>query len=175
MNLFPDNDIRHWLKMAYEFAAKSPDPSTQNGAVIVSRTGVPIGYGFNRFATGLIDTPERLADRAQKYPRTVHAEVTSIWSAIRNGYAKHLPDATMFIAWYACDRCAIDIIESGIRHIIGHRQHPGALHQHSKWAPLVATGLDMLKEAGVVCEYFDDGGVPIYGQPIRLDYKEWVP
>lgn len=69
-----DEQSAKYLRAAYAEALKSVDPSTQNGAVLVHPTAGIIGRGHNRFATGVVTTPERLADRAQKYPRTAHAE-----------------------------------------------------------------------------------------------------
>jgi dCMP deaminase len=177
--MFP-NDLRDeksvfYLKQAYAEASKSADPSTQNGAVLVSADGLIIGRGYNRFAKGVKTTPERLADRNLKYPRTAHAEKNAIWDAIHNGYLDLLDNATLYVAWYACDRCADTILESGIRRVVGHRQHPGVITLHSKWAALVEAGLDMLQEGGVECLYYDDGGKGLGCEPLLLDYKLWTP
>lgn len=164
-----------FLRKAYTEACKSVDPSTQNGAVLVAIDGTIIGRGHNRFATGVVTTPERLADRSQKYPRTAHAEENAIWDAVRNGYAHQLPTSTLYVAWYACEKCSVAILESGVRKVVGHRQHPGVVTLHSKWAALVEVGLDMLNEGGVECQYYSDEGKGLGCKPLLLDYKLWTP
>jgi dCMP deaminase len=174
MNDLTDDVTRGLLKEAYAEATKSQDPSTQNGAVLAWSDKI-IGRGYNRFACGVVQTPERLADRSQKYPRTAHAEENAIWDAVRNGHGDLLDEATLYVAWYACEKCAVAILESGVRRVVGHRQHPGVLTLHSKWASLVEVGLDMLREGGVDCRYYDDQGKGLGCQPLLLDYKHWNP
>lgn len=170
-----DEQSAKYLRAAYAEALKSVDPSTQNGAVLVHPTAGIIGRGHNRFATGVVTTPERLADRAQKYPRTAHAEENAFWDAARFGYGPVFPYCTLYVAWYCCEKCAVAILESGVRHVVGHREHPGVLNLHSKWATLVAIGLEMLNEGGVKCEYYTDEGKGLGCQPLLLDYKLWTP
>lgn len=162
------------LRAAYHEATRSKDPSTQNGAVLVHPVVGIIGVGCNRFALGVAETAERLNDRALKYPRVCHAEEGALWDAVRLGNAYYIKDSTLYVVWYACEHCAIAIIESGVRRVVGHLQHPGVAHQHSKWAAFVAVGLEMLNEAGVECLYYDDGGKGLNCDPLRLDYKLWT-
>lgn len=165
--------VAQCLLEAYREAAKSPDPSTQNGAVVVGPCGAILGRGHNRFARGIDPRPDRLADRAQKYARTVHAESSALWDAIRNGHAGLLPRATLYVCWYACDDCAKHILEAGVRRVVGHADHPGFADPHGKWGKLVEAGLDMLAEAGVARGRHAG---PIAGAPpIRIDYKPWSP
>lgn len=170
-----DDNSRYFLNEAYKEATKSVDPSTQNGAVLVSLGGNIIGRAHNRFARGVVTTPERLADRNEKYPRTFHAEEGAIWDAVNNGHADALPLATLFVAWYACDKCACTILESGVKKVVGHREHPGVINLHSKWAQVVKIGLNMLEEGGVSCKYYSDQGKPFNCEPLLLDYKKWQP
>lgn len=169
-----DEVSRDYLRQAYLEAWFSPDPSTQNGAVLVSE-GLVIGKGYNRFARGVIQTPERLADRNQKYPRTAHAEENAIWSAVRTGFGTMISNSTLYVAWYACEKCAVAILESGVKRVVGHRQHPGVLNLHSKWANCVEIGLSMLREGGVECLYYNDEGKGMDCLPLLLDYKSWKP
>lgn len=164
-----------YLRLAYRQARLSRDPSTQNGSCLVAADGQVIGLAYNRFAFGVHETEERLNDRTQKYPRTQHAEEGAIWDSVRHGYAHLLPEATLYVAWYACEHCAVALLESGVRRVVGHLQHPGVAQQHSKWAESVAIGLEMLHESGVTCEYYDDGGKGLGCEPVRLDHKYWTP
>lgn len=167
---------REYLALAYEQAMRSKDPSTQQGAIIVSQKGCVIGQGYNRFGAGLLESPARLVDRSRKYPRMVHAEAAAIWDAVRCGHVGLLKTSTMYCPWFACAPCALMILESGIRAVVGHRDHPGFRDPHGDWAELVAIGLGMLDEAGVVCDYVE-GPVsgPRSGLEIRVDKQPFRP
>lgn len=159
------------LRRAYQEAVKSPDPSTQLGAVVVAHNGLVIGQEHNRFPLGYKATPERLADRESKRVCTVHAEVGAILAAVRWGHGDKLSLATLYCPWYACPTCAGVIIESGIRRVVGHGQHPG--NTHEAWRKSVEKGLEMLQDAGIVCDYVDGqiGG----GIKVRLNFETWEP
>jgi deoxycytidylate deaminase len=161
-----------YLLEAYEEARQSDDPSTQNGAVVVSAAGLVIGRGRNRFARGLPCDHARLGDRDYKYPRSCHAEKAAIYDALRRGHADLLPGATLYCPWYACQGCSVDILEAGIRTVIGHAEHPGNLDPHSVWGELVEEGLRNLSEAGVLCGYHS---AEIGAVPIRINYELWRP
>lgn len=162
----------HFLREAYAQAALSPDPSTQNGAVLVNGRGEIIGRGHNRFAAGVAATPGRLAVRAQKYPRTLHAEEGAIWDAVRDG--RNIEGATLYVGWFCCAHCAIAILESGIGKVVGHADHPGVVDQHGQWKALVEIGLGMLDEAGFPREYHSEPG-GLGCAPIRMNYEYWTP
>jgi len=85
----------HFLKLAYEHAKNaSPDPRTQNGAVIVNpNTSEIISYGANRFPDGIKNLPERLLPENKKN-YLEHAERDAIFSALRQG--KSTQGATLY-------------------------------------------------------------------------------
>lgn len=161
-----------YLRMAYDAARLSRDPSTQNGAVVVSKAGLVIGTGFNRFARGVPCDAARLADRGYKYPRACHAEKAAIYDALRRGHGDLLPGATLYCPWFACQGCSVDILEAGIRTVIGHADHVGNRDPHSVWGKLVEEGLRNLSEAGVFCGYYEG---PVGGAPILINYEPWRP
>lgn len=93
---------QQYLLMAYKEATKSPDPSTQNGAVIVTTAGT--AADCNRFPERVKITDARL-ERPLKYNFIEHAERNAIFSAAR----KQLPllGATMYVPWFACSDCTL--------------------------------------------------------------------
>jgi dCMP deaminase len=132
------------LRMAYRMAQKSPDTSTQNGAVLVGANSGIIGLGCNSFPQGVTTSDERWK-RPLKYSYVEHAERKVIYQAARAGHPTH--GATLYVAWYACADCARAIIEAGVKEVVGH-DHP--LHaSRDDWAASVALGRHMLNEAGV--------------------------
>lgn len=118
----------------------SKDPSTKVGAVLVDPdTRTILGTGYNGFPRGVRDDPERLADRAQKYPRIVHAEVNAILTASQSPRG-----ATIYTSPFApCNECAKTIIQAGIRRVVA----PAV--KIDRWSESNAIAAEMFSEAGV--------------------------
>ncbi len=149
---------REYLKLAYQQAYNSPDPSTQCGAVIVIEDDyeddIVMGEGCNGFHQGVKVTEERLCDRDKKLTFIEHAERTAIYHAIRDGYTGvHFRDSTMYAPWFACADCARAIIGVGIRKVVGHklcqRMTP------TRWEASIKDALTMFDEAGVEYSWWD--------------------
>jgi dCMP deaminase len=161
-----------FLHMAYEQAMKSPDPSTQQGAVLVTSEGHVIGRGHNHLATGTWDCPERLNDRNLKYPLITHAERDAIYNAINLGNGDAIAGAILYAPWAACERCAEVILELHVGRVVSHRNHPGINGKHPNWIELCKLGLQMLNEASVRVDYYDG---ELGCEPIRFNYGPWRP
>lgn len=131
---------------AYEHARSSPDPSTQNAAIITTESGFRV-YGVNTTPFGIHHRGDRL-QRPKKYDYVEHAERAAIYHAARAGVRTY--GATMYCPWYACTDCARAIIAAGIRRVVGHKlpEH----QKHPRWQESIAYALEMLREAGVVCD-----------------------
>jgi dCMP deaminase len=150
----------HYLALAYETAVFSTDPDTKNAAVIVSEKGERIG-GWNRIPQGLLCTSDRL-QRPEKYDWVLHAEHTAILNAARLGVYTY--KAVMYCPWFACDKCALSIVQSGIKRVVGHSYYYAAANP--LWDPLIDKGVKILEEGGVAMEWVES---PIRGAP-----KIWV-
>lgn len=140
---------RDYLTEAYILAREcSPDPSTQNGALLVdfnsSSKGIVVASAVNRFPDGVDFVNERTV-APLKYEYFEHAERNVIYDAAKNGIATH--GLTMYCAWAACADCARAIIQSGIAVLV---RHDCAGASHGKWADSIARADGMLQEAGVV-------------------------
>lgn len=144
-----DNKELLLLKLAYEEALKSPDPSTQNGALIISLDGQYM-RDCNRFPDGVQYLPERW-ERPDKYFWIEHAERNVIFACSKYGIATN--GATMVCGWAACSSCARAIIQAGIKTLITHKQ----AHDRSPdyWKKEIEIAMTMFKEAGVKVEFFD--------------------
>ena len=106
-------DIR-FLKLAEHIAAWSKDPSTKVGAVITDPNRRVVSLGYNGLPQGILDIPERMANRDLKYQLTVHAERNAILFAQRPLFG-----CTLYTwPFMSCSVCAAMIIQCGIvRHV----------------------------------------------------------
>lgn len=133
------------LRLAYREALRSPDPSTQNGAFLLTTNGYPLATTFacNDFPRGVEHTPERW-QRPLKYDIVGHAERNSIYAAAAAGVCT--TGTTMVAAWAACTQCAQAIISAGVRTLV---THVPADIEHEAWNESIALALCMLDEADV--------------------------
>lgn len=132
----------HFMSIAALCAAKSKDPSTKTGAVIVNNYNVIVGSGYNGFPRDVPDDANLLNNREEKYPRILHAELNAILNA-----SSSLRGCRIYV-WPApsCSQCAAAIIQSGIKQEIC----PSMPKDYSsRWASSVKTSQDMFHRARV--------------------------
>ena len=144
-----------YLARAYEQAARSPDPNSQNGAVTVHPDGTIVSYGCNTFPAGVQHTEERW-QRPLKYEFVCHAEVDACLSA-RTQFG-----LTLVCVIPACPACCSVIIKSGIKAVVGHQD---AADVHPEWKPKRDIGMAMLAEAGIPVRWHSG---PVPGPAIRI-------
>jgi len=106
-----------FMGIAIILAARSKDPSTRHGAVIVNQNHQIIGCGYNGFARGVSDdifpwtSPE-------KYDYVAHAE----GNAIDNSNIMTLEKCRIYLwsekGYLPCSQCAIRLIQKGISEVI---------------------------------------------------------
>lgn len=131
----------YFMGLAHLSAKRSKDPSTQVGAVIVSKEHRVVGIGYNGFPNGCNDDEfpwERDGDfGCTKYPYVVHAELNAILNSKQN-----LNGCSIYVSLFPCNECAKAIIQSGISRIV---------YESDKYANTDATiaSKRMLKAAGV--------------------------
>ena len=134
---------QRYLRLAYEVAQWSKDPSSKIGAVTVGAKGQVLSQGFNGFPRGLKDDFTRLHDRETKYKFVVHAEMNAIYNATYNGTS--LDGATLYVYGLPiCSECAKGVIQVGIKRVVMPNQKVDG-----KWL-----GSWMQSEA-----FFDEAGV----------------
>lgn len=137
-----DRAIGEHMAYAYRLAMKSPDPSTQNGAVIIAPFVGLVGEACNTFPPRV--TPR--LERPEKYAFIEHAERGAIYAALRNGL--HTNGATMICPWAACSDCARAIVLAGIRKLI-RRPRVELDGASARWDDSVQRGDTILRESGV--------------------------
>jgi dCMP deaminase len=162
MNL-SETEIKNILIRAYGIATKSPDPSSQNGAILISSFGQV--FACNEFPEGV--TP-RFDEK--KLWTIAHSERNCIYTAAKFGISTK--DSTLVCPWFACCDCAIAIIQSGIVRVIGHKQRMDLTDKTSKWYDSILHAHTMLKEAGVVMEFYDGF---LDGPEILVSGQLWKP
>lgn len=163
-----DKLIQRRLQEAYQVATLSPDPSTQNGALLLKSGNVAV-KAFNGFPPGVEASPNRLHDRATKYRFIEHAERAVIFRAMRDGMKLH--EKVMVCPWAACADCARAIVGVGIEALYVHRE---ALDYGSegRWDDSVLAGMQILEEGGVPVVFFEG---TVGGVVIRRNGEPWAP
>jgi len=140
---------------------RSKDPSTKVGAIVARPDGTTAARGYNGFPRGVHDTPERLNDRSQKYPRVVHAEANAIVTA-----REPLHGYTLYCTHVPCSdghNCAGLVIQSGIRRVVALDPVGDAPGQTgglpSSWRASLDTSAEMFSEAGVSLDFYPKSDV----------------
>ena len=156
------------MAKSYQLAATSVDPSTQNAALIVNRSGDIIASGINHPVAG-VQPRDWQQFREDKLRLFQHAERSAIFQAAREG--KPLEGQIMICSWAACIDCAKAIIESGLKVLVTHS--PRMALDSGEWLNSIQQANQMLTDAGVTLFEFPD---KIPGAPcIRHRGKLWNP
>lgn len=150
--------VREYLKKCYELASLSPDPSNQNGAILVARYNQKF-EGWNRWAPGFSPTPEQAADRDWKLAHIEHAERSALFGAMVDGMPTR--GGTLFCPWAACADCARAISLAGIADLFVHKARMDTTPE--RWKASVEQGLDIIRRGGTKIHVYEGevGGVPI--------------
>jgi|ERR1700722_7398225 len=140
-------DLR-FLGMAKLVASWSKDPSTQTGAVITRPDRTIASVGYNGFARGCDDNPSLYANRPVKYAKIIHCEMNAILASREPllGYA--------LIVWpfLTCDRCAVHVIQSGIKYVVAP---VCPSHLKERWEETFVRARQYYREAGVEVNEID--------------------
>ena len=152
------------LRIAYSLARKSPDPSNQNGAVLVGYNAILLS-DCNRFPYGY---KGNVQDRQEKYFYIQHAERAVILKAASKGLATQ--GLTLVCPWFACNDCAKAIIFAGIKRVVGHKQRMALTPP--RWKDNVDKALQYLEDCGVELELYDG---ELGSEPIIVNGELWQP
>lgn len=162
-------DYTSAMKAAYQAAWHSPDPSTQNGAVLLGLQNEIIGTGCNDFPQGVDKAHWTGTDKAPKYARVCHAEVAAILQASRLG--RSTLNSTLVCPWAACSNCAKYVCEAGVRRLVRHNWSNSGVTTGSHWYDDCIIGDEILREGGVMIVEID----PVKSlMKLRRDGKEWT-
>ena len=132
---------KRFLDLAEHIATWSKDPSSKVGCVIVRPDNTIVSTGYNGYPRGMDDTT--VGNRETKLKYTIHAEMNAILTAHEpvRGYR-------LYCTMYPCERCAVHIIQAGIKEVI----IPETVSQdfYDNWKEAIHAALDMFAQAGVV-------------------------
>jgi dCMP deaminase len=137
--LFVEKWDDRYLKLALHVASWSKDPSTQVGCVIIDEKGRPVSFGFNGFARGCDDSPERYANRDLKLTLTIHAEINAVLAA-----GRHLDNCTVYITHPPCLQCLVKLKQSFVSKIVCY---DGGEDFSKRWNP--QDSVKMAEELGI--------------------------
>jgi len=133
---------QRFMDMALLVSHWSKDPSTKAGAVVVDEQRRVLSLGYNGFPRGVVDHPDRYANRAVKYKLVVHAEANAILTAYVGG-------ATLYATKWPCSDCSKLIAQAGIARVVARRQGANASDVDPHWADDHRWAELILREAGV--------------------------
>lgn len=136
---------RRMLGLVNLIATWSKDPSTGVGAVIVDPKNRVVSLGFNGFPRAVLDTDDKLMDRAEKLRRTIHAEENALLFA-----GRPVEGCTIYVTHPPCARCAAKIIQAGIKRVVSNQPAAGFAE---RWVDEVKSANEMFIEAGVEFDY----------------------
>lgn len=166
--------MRSQLDICYDLASsQSRDPRTQNGALVVLKSGVAYG-GVNNVPAFVEEKPGMIVSPG-KYLWMEHAERAAIYSAV--SFNANLYESTMYCPWAACADCARAIAMSGIKRLVRHKQ---AMERkmdeasESKWKESILIGDAIMDAAGV--EVVDYDYVPWHEDTkVLFSGEYWYP
>jgi dCMP deaminase len=139
----------HWdhyfLGLAEYVSRESKDPSTKAGAVLVRPDNTVASTGWNGFPRSMPDHAHLYADRAEKYPRTVHCEINA------RDVLSERPTGFTLYTWpfLTCDRCAVQMIQAGIVRVVAPICPPD---QEKRWGDTFIRARQYYDECGVTRE-----------------------
>lgn len=160
-----DQSNRRLMELALSVARQSPDPSTQNGALLATPSGRALHRTIecNRFPDGISNTPERWK-RPAKYSWVEHAERNAIYAAARHGILTR--GALMVCPWAACEDCARAIVQAGIATLITLERND--TNTNERWRASCDMGDAILAEAGVEVTFITGS----WGVTLRRDEQD---
>jgi len=136
---------KRFLRIAYEVAHWSKDPSHKVGAVAVKEKRI-IATGYNGFPTGVEDIDYRWRTKEIKNQYIVHAEMNCIYNATNHGV--NLTGSTLYVYGLpVCNECAKGIASAGIKKVVGAANLEDGIP--SRWFESYKKTVAMLDEVGV--------------------------
>lgn len=107
----------YFLTIAEAVGARSKDPSTQIGAVIVDDENQIVSTGYNGLPRGMVEDDPILFERPSKYDYFEHAERNAIYAAARKGCS--VKGCRIYLAGkhFCCLECARAIVQAGISEV----------------------------------------------------------
>ena len=145
-----------FMRMVYVVASKSKDKSSKIGSIIVNHNQI-VKIGYNGFPSGVDDNVIERHARPAKYSFTSHSESNAILFAAKDGVKTD--GCILYTNGLPCKDCAKDIIQSGIKTVIYHKQFDDKWNDYDfkreHWAGHDHITTTMFNESGVSTKIFD--------------------
>lgn len=106
----------YYLNLCRNVAARSKDPNTQIGCVVVGSAHEIRSTGYNSFPRGIRDDLPERRTRPAKYLWMEHAERNAIFNAARAGTCTE--GCSIYVDIMPCMDCARAIVQAGIREVV---------------------------------------------------------
>lgn len=138
----------YFVHIGHAVRAKSKDPSSKIGAILVGADKQIISTGFNGFPRGIDETDLERWERPLKYSLVSHAERNAIENAARTGICTK--GAVLYLIGFGpptvpCIECTKSVIQAGIVEVVGYAYKPN--ENPNQWD--LDFSLSLLKEAGI--------------------------
>ena len=102
----------HWIEVAKVTSKLSKDPKTQVGAVVVTPDNRQCSVGYNGFAAGIEETPQKW-ERPEKYSWVIHAEENAL---LNSPFSTR--GCTVYVTLQPCHKCIAKLRNAGIKRVI---------------------------------------------------------
>lgn len=156
------------LREAYTLASRSPDTSTQNGAILYDEKGNFLAAGCNKFTKGMA-VNHLILERPIKYTYIEHAERQAIYNFVRKSEKPGSAIHTMVATWASCCDCARAIVQCGVKVLIRHVHDD----KNGRWVDSIKAGDAIMKAGGIEIINFE--GIIGDCDPVLFDGKIIYP
>ena len=138
--------LHQWaLDIARATAARSRDPSSQVGAVILRPDKSVCSVGYNGFPRGMEDRDAWYDTKLEKYDRVVHAEMNALLAA-----KESVVGMTMYVTHPCCKECAKHVAAAGIAVVYSPVPEP---EFHDRWRESIERAAQIMQESGTKVFY----------------------
>jgi len=149
----------------------SHDDTTQNGSILYKpNTGVVLASA-NQYPSGLV-VEEYMRERPAKYHFIVCAERNLIYQSAKKGISP--TGMIMYCPFIACTECAKAIVQSGVKHLIGHENLMSIVPD--RWIDRIQDGIHILTSGGVKVELWKGSAfAPDENITIKFNGEDFSP
>ncbi|MBQ3296762.1 hypothetical protein IJH01_01350 [Candidatus Saccharibacteria bacterium] len=113
----------YFMKIAEAVAAKSKDPSSKMGCVIVDHNKRVVSLGYNGMIQGADESKMTLSERPMKYYFAIHSEMNALLFAYQD-----LTGCTIYNRVATCENCLKYCLQAGIKRFVYKELR---VHSHS--------------------------------------------
>ena len=101
------------MSLAEAVAAKSKDPSSKNGCVIVDKKKRVVSLGYNGLVQGADESKLTLSERPMKYYFSIHSEMNAVLFSHQD-----LTGCTIYNRVATCENCLKYCLQAGIKRFV---------------------------------------------------------